>query len=74
MPVDFFSGFWSEIAAWTVIAIALFVVAGIGLYVGRNPKQDKRPNDQRIIELENSLTAISSRLDEIERKQNKSMR
>jgi hypothetical protein len=72
--VDFFSVLWSEIAAWTVFAVALFIVGGIGLYVGRNPKHDKRSNDQRIAELENSLAAISNRLDEIERKQNQDVR
>lgn len=68
--VDFLSVFWSKIALWTVPAVALFVVGGIGVFVGRNPKQDRRSNDERIAELENSLAAISSRLDEIERKQN----
>jgi hypothetical protein len=71
--VEFFSAFLSEIAAWTIFAIALFVVGGIGLVIGRNPKQDKRSDGQRIVELENSLTALSTRLDEIERKQNESV-
>jgi len=72
--VDFFSGFWSEIAVWTVLAIALFIGGGIGLYIGRNPKQDKRSNEQRIAELENGLAAVSSRLDEIEHKHNENER
>ncbi len=72
--VDFFSAFWSQIAGWTVLSIALFIVAGVGLYVGRGPKQNKRSNEQRIAELENSLTAISNRLNEIEQKQNQNTR
>jgi uncharacterized membrane protein len=73
MPVDFFSGFSSKVAAWTILAVALFITGGIGLYLGRNPKQDKRSDNQRIVELENSLAAVSSRLDEMERKQNGSV-
>jgi hypothetical protein len=68
--VDFFSVFWSQIAGWTVLAVALLIVGGIGLFVGRGPKRDKRSNEQRIAELENSLTVISNRLEEIELKQN----
>jgi hypothetical protein len=74
MTVDFFSVFWSQIATWTVLAVALFIVGGVGLYVGRNPKQDKPSNDQRIAELENRLKTISSQIEEIERKQNQGKR
>ncbi len=74
MSVDFFSGFWSKIEVWTILAIVLFVAAGIGLYVGRNPKQDRQSKDQRIAELEQDLAAVSTRLDEVERKQNQDNR
>jgi hypothetical protein len=70
--VDFFSVLWSKIAIWIILGAALFIVGGIGLYAGRNPKRDKQSNDQRINELENSLATLAIRLDEIERKQNQS--
>jgi hypothetical protein len=68
--VDFFSVFWSKIAGWSILAVALFVVGGVGLYVGRGPKQDKQSSEQHIAELEEKLTAMSRRLDEIEKNRN----
>ncbi len=68
--VDFFSVFWSEIAGWTILAVALLIVGGIGLFVGRNPKHDKRSSEERIAELEENLAIVNSQLDEIKRKQN----
>ena len=49
--VDFFSVFWSQIVGWTILAVALLIVGGVGLYVGRGPKQDRLSNEQRIVEL-----------------------
>ncbi len=72
MSIDFFSSFWSQIALWTVLAVALLIVGGVGLYVGRDPKQDRRSKDQRIAELEEDLKLMTSRLEEVERKQNQS--
>jgi hypothetical protein len=66
--VDFISAFWSKIAGWTVLSIILFIIGGIGLFVGRNQKLDKRSNDERIAELEDDLKAFSIRLNELERK------
>jgi hypothetical protein len=64
--VDFFSAFWSETAGWIMLSIIVFIVGGIGLFIGRSPKLDKRSNDERIEELEEKLKAFSIRLDELE--------
>lgn len=66
--VDFFSTFGSAITGWTALSVALFIVGGIGLFVGRNRKIDKLSNEERISELEETLRVISGRLDELEGK------
>jgi hypothetical protein len=64
--VDFFSAFWSETAGWIILSIIIFIFGGIGLFIGRTQKLDKRSNEERIEELEEKLKAVSIRLDELE--------
>ena len=47
----------SAMAPWLVLAITLFVVGGIGFYVGRNKKSTKTP----------SLDEINQRLERLEK-------
>ena len=72
---SFFSVFLSAIAPWLILGCVMFVVGGIGLYVGRDPKTTKVSIDQetvnvRLEELERTVArnneVISKRLDAIE--------
>ena len=49
--------FVSAMAPWLVLAVALFVVGGIGFYVGRNRKSTKTP----------SLEEVNQRLERLEK-------
>ena len=40
--------FVSAMAPWLVLAVALFVVGGIGFYVGRNKKLTKTPSSEEV--------------------------
>ena len=73
---SFFSVFLSAIAPWLILSLALFVIGGIGLYVGRAPKIDKGSieeelNRSRIDLLEKTVDrnykALSKRLEAIEK-------
>jgi len=69
---DFFSIFLSAIAPWMILASIMFVVGGIGLWLGRNRKGVK-PSDieenvsARLDSLEVTIKEISERLDALER-------
>lgn len=73
---SFFSLFWSAIVPWMILAVLTFVVAGFGLYAGRNQKKVKPSNDQETINVRldmleeiiaKNFTDISKRLDMIEK-------
>lgn len=75
---SFFSIFLSAIAPWMVLASALFIVGGVGLFLGRNKNKVKLSTDQeniceRIEMLERTIDrnfqSVSNRLDAIETQQ-----
>ena len=72
---SFFSVFLSAIAPWLILSCVMFVVGGIGLYVGRDQKTAKistieEITNARLEELEKTVArnheAISNRLEAIE--------
>jgi hypothetical protein len=77
---SFFSQFISAIAPWMILATYLFVVGGVGLYVGRDKKRMKPELFQdnvnfRFDTLEETMDRrfqeVSKRLDVIEEEQKK---
>ncbi len=78
---SFFSLFLSAIASWMVLSCVLFVVGGVGLFLGRNKNTVKLSTNQESINarfeiLENTIDrnfqTISNRLDAIEEQQKNS--
>ena len=78
---SFFSQFTSAIAPWMVLATVLFVVGGVGLFVGRDKKRIKPDLDPdnvnfRFETLEETMDRrfqeVSKRLDAIEEELKKS--
>jgi hypothetical protein len=72
---SFFSQFLSVIAPWMVLATVLFIVGGVGLYVGRDKKIKKPEFDQDTINfrfetleetMDKRFQEVSKRLDAIE--------
>jgi hypothetical protein len=72
---SFFSLFWSAIAPWITLATFTFIVAGWGLYAGREKKAVKSSNDQELINLRlkaleetvaKNFLEISKRLDKMD--------
>src|SRR5665647_715393 len=74
---SFFSLFLNAIAPWMVLASALFIIGGVGLFFGRNKNKVKLLDDQENINarfdrlertIDRNFQTISMRLDEIEEK------
>ena len=77
---SFFSQFLSAIAVWMILATVLFIVGGVGLYVGKDKKKIKLPIDQESINVrlemlertvDRNFQTVSKRLDSIEEQQKK---
>jgi hypothetical protein len=75
---SFFSSLLSAIAPWMIIASVLFVLGGIGLFVGRNKHPVKSPSEQEAINaridrleklVDRNFEVISKRLDDQEQQQ-----
>jgi hypothetical protein len=73
---SFFSLFLSAIAPWMVLACALFVVGGVGLFLGRDKNKVKLSTNQENIygqieilerKIDKNFQLVSSRLDAIEK-------
>jgi hypothetical protein len=80
---SFFSLFLFAIAPWMVLASALFIVGGVGLFLGRDKNKVKLSTDQeniceRIEMLERTIDrnfqSVSNRLDAIEKQQKEQAR
>jgi hypothetical protein len=72
---SFFSVFLSAIIPWMILASVMFVLGGIGLYVGRNKSPVKSASDQETINaridrleklVDRNFEVTSKRLDAIE--------
>jgi hypothetical protein len=77
---SFFSLFLSAIAPWMILAAVLFIVGGVGLYIGKDEKRIKVPIDQERINerfemlertVDSNFQTLSKRLDLIEEQQKK---
>lgn len=77
---SFFSLFLSSITPWMILATVLFVIGGVGLYIGKDEKRIKLPVDQESINarfemlertVDRNFQTISKRLDSIEEQQKK---
>jgi hypothetical protein len=75
---SFFSLFLSAISPWMILAVVLFIVGGVGLYLGKDEKRIKLPIDQESINarfemlemtVDKNFQTISKRLDSIEEQQ-----
>ncbi len=77
---SFLSLFLSAIAPWMILATVLFVIGGIGLYIGKDKTKIKLPIDQESINarfemlertIDRNFQTVSKRLDLIEEQQKK---
>jgi hypothetical protein len=64
---SFFTVFWNAIAPYMILSTTLFIVGGAGLFIGREPKKDKKTTDQQIAELEEKIQTLTKRLDDKEK-------